>query len=425
LGKTVTENAASQGPQRGLSSESVDRRRWLRRVGAAGLAGLLPAGCARKAPEAPPATRELMRFPQKVPLIVLNDRAPCLETPWRYFRTDLTPNEAFFVRWHLQAIPTAVDLRTWRLRVRGRVTRPLELSLDDLRRLERVSVVAVNQCSGNSRSLFEPRVPGGQWGNGAMGNARWTGVRLRDLLERAGLRRDAVQVSFDGLDEGGLPSVPDYVKALNVDRARDPDVLVAYEMNGEPLPMLNGFPARLVVPGWYSTYWVKALTDIHVLDREFVGFWMAPAYRIPVSERAAQTPNLRQANETPGQLAARTEPITRMNVRSFFVRLEPGEEVRAGQPFTLDGIAFDGGDGIRTVEVSTDGGATWAQARLGPDLGRFSFRRWHSDWTPARGTHRLRVRAVTNSGEEQPAAANWNRSGYMRNVIEEMAVTAV
>jgi DMSO/TMAO reductase YedYZ molybdopterin-dependent catalytic subunit len=410
-----------------LPGEPLDRRAWLRCLGAAGLAGLLPAGCARRAADAVPApAAELMRFPQKVPLLVLNDRAPCLETPWHHFREDLTPSAAFYVRWHLQAIPTSVDLRTWRLRVRGHVETPLELSLDDLRRMERVSVVAVNQCSGNSRSRFEPRVPGGQWGDGAMGNARWTGVPLRELLRRAGLRAGAAQVSFDGLDEGGLPSVPDYVKALDVDRAQEEraEILVAYEMNGAPLPMLNGFPARLVVPGWYATYWVKSLTDITVLDRPFQGFWMNPAYRIPVQERRANA-NTREANETPGQLAAQTEPINRMNVRSFFVRPEAGEQVPAGRPYALDGIAFDGGSGIRQVEYSTDGGATWAQARLGLDRGHFSFRRWHGDWTPARGTHRLRVRAVTNSGEQQPAVAGWNRSGYMRNVVEEITVTAV
>jgi DMSO/TMAO reductase YedYZ molybdopterin-dependent catalytic subunit len=403
----------------------LDRRTWLRWAGAAGLAGLLPAGCARRAAGPAPAA-ELMRFPQKVPLLVLNDRPPCLETPWRYFREDLTPNAAFYVRWHLQGIPTSVDLRTWRLRVRGHVETPLELSLDELRRLERVSVVAVNQCSGNSRSRFEPRVPGGQWGDGAMGNARWTGVRLRDLLRRAGLRAGAAQVSFDGLDEGGLPGVPDYLKALDVEKAREPEVLVAYEMNGAPLPMLNGFPARLVVPGWYATYWVKSLTDITVLDREhpLQSFWMNPGYRIPVQQRGANT-DTREANETPGHLAAQTVPITRMNVRSFFVRPEAGEEVPAGRPYTLDGIAFDGGNGIRQVEYSTDAGTTWTTARLGPDLGGFSFRRWHGDWTPARGTHRLRVRAVTNSGERQPAVAGWNRSGYMRNVVEEITVTAV
>jgi sulfite dehydrogenase (cytochrome) subunit A len=397
--------------------ESLDRRAWLRGVGVAGLAALLPAGCARRNAVAPPDDANLMRFPQKDALRAINDRAPCLETPWQYYRHDLTPNEAFYVRWHLETIPTSVDLRTWRLRVGGRVERPLELSMEDLRRMEAVSVVAVNQCSGNSRSFFSPRVPGGQWRNGAMGNARWTGVRLSELLKRAGLRAGAVQVSFDGLDEGPLPSVPDFVKALDVDHARQPEVLVAYEMNGAPLPMLNGFPVRLVVPGWYGTYWVKCLTDVTVLDHPFTGFWMATAYLIPANPRA---------NETPEAPAEKTVPINRLNVRSFFVRPDPGARMRAGQTCELEGIAFDGGQGIRQVEFSSDGGGTWSAARLGDDLGKFSFRRWHAEWTPsARGEHRLQVRAVNNAGEGQPAQANWNRGGFMRNVIEEIGVTVV
>jgi DMSO/TMAO reductase YedYZ molybdopterin-dependent catalytic subunit len=397
--------------------DTLDRRAWLHWAGVAGLAGLLPVGCARRTHVASPDEGTLIRFPQKVALRALNDRAPMLETPWEYFRHDLTPNEAFYVRWHLEAVPTHVELRTWRLRVDGHVARPLELSMEDIRRMEAVSLVAVNQCSGNSRSLFAPRVPGGQWGNGAMGNARWTGVRLGDLLRRAGLRAGAVQVSFDGLDEGPLPSVPDFVKALDVDHARQPEVLVAYEMNGTPLPMLNGFPARLVVPGWYATYWVKALTHINVLDSHFTGFWMTSHYRIP------GTPG---ANELPEAPAHQTVPINRLNVRSFFVRPDPGAWVLAGQAWALEGIAFDGGHGIRQVEVSADGGGSWSAARLGEDLGRFSFRRWHAEWTPlARGEYRLQVRAVNNAGEGQPVQANWNRGGFMRNVIEEIQVTAV
>jgi DMSO/TMAO reductase YedYZ molybdopterin-dependent catalytic subunit len=368
-------------------------------------------------PVAPPDAATLVRFPQKVALRALNDRAPLLETPWRYFHHDLTPNEAFYVRWHLEAIPTHVDLRTWRLRVGGHVERPLELSMEDLHRMEAVSVVAVNQCSGNSRSQFAPRVPGGQWVNGAMGNARWTGVRLDDLLRRAGLRAGALQVSFQGLDKGPLPTVPNFVKTLEVDHARAPEVLVAYEMNGEPLPMLNGFPVRLVVPGWYATYWVKALAHIAVLDHPFTGFWMATAYHIPA------TPG---ANESPEAPAQKTVPINRMNVRSFFCLPENGDRVLAGQPCELEGIAFDGGHGIRQVAVSADGGGTWMAARLGEDLGRFSFRRWRAEWTPsARGEYRLAVRAVSNAGEGQPAQPNWNRGGFMRNVIEEIGVTVV
>src|SRR5690242_1718039 len=276
------------------------------------------------------AGRPLVRYPQKTDLILLTSRPPQLETPMKWFDRAITPNEAFFVRYHVFPVPTSVDLATWRLRVGGLVDRPLDLSMDDLKaRFPRVAVTAVNQCSGNSRGRFAPRVLGGQWGDGAMGNAQWADARLRDVLAAAGVRQGAAQVTFDGLDKPLIPAVPDFVKSLDVSRiVDDPDVLVAYEMNGAPLPMLNGFPARLVVPGWYATYWVKSLTDVSVLAERFTGFWMAPAYRIPT------TPG---ANESPQALAAQTVPINRMNLRSFFVRPEQGEQVPAGRPCALDG----------------------------------------------------------------------------------------
>ncbi len=397
------------------SQPFLDRRQWLRRAAALGLA--LPVGCARHIAPAP--TPDLgadapLRFPGKVPMRALNDSPPCLETPWAFYRHDLTPNDAFYVRWHLQFVPTTVDLRTWRLRLGGHVERPLELDLDELRRWPAASVVAVNQCSGNSRGLFEPHLPGAQWGNGAMGNARWVGVPLADLLRRAGPRAGAVDVTFAGLDRGGYRTVPDFVKALPVDRAADPGILVAYEMNGEPLPFLNGFPVRLVVPGWYATYWVKALSDIAVLPQRFDGFWMSKAYRIPTTANAV---------EVPDHLAAQTVPINRMNVRSFFATPAAGSRLVRGEPRTLEGVAFDGGSGIERVEASTDGGVSWQKADLGADLGRYSFRRWHLPWRPvAVGPQRLRVRAVSGSGETQPAEPGWNRSGYMRNVVEELQV---
>lgn len=396
-----------------------DRRAWLRRLTLAGAAATLSAGCSRRpAPvaEVLPADAPL-RFPGKVPMRVINDRPPCLETPWSAYRHDLTPNDAFYVRWHLQVIPTAIDPRTWRLKVRGHVEHPLELSLDELRRMEPVSLVAVNQCSGNSRGLFTPQMPGAQWRNGAMGNARWTGVRLRDLLERAGLKAGAVEVVFDGLDHGGLPSIPDYIKSLPVDEARRQDVLLAFEMNGEPLPLLNGFPLRLVVPGWYATYWVKALSDITILPHPFDGFWMAKAYRIPTTSNAV---------EKPGELAQVTVPINKMNVRSFLTSHEDGARVAVAQPCELSGIAFDGGSGIKQVEVSTDGGQTWQLARLDGDLGRYSFRRWRFNWQPdACGTVSIRVRATSRVGETQPLTAGWNRAGYMRNVVEQVVIAVV
>src|SRR5438876_4823089 len=256
--------------------------------------------------------RRMVRFPEKRELILLTGRPPQLETPLHYFRQDLTPNEAFYVRWHLEGIPTSVDPGVFRLQIGGHVQKLASLSMNDLRtQFEPFSLIAVNQCSGNSRSFFEPRVPGGQWRNGAMGNARWTGVRLRDLLDRSGVKAGAVEVSFEGLDRAPLVATPRFAKALRVDHARDGEVLVAYEMNGAELPMLNGYPLRLVVPGWYATYWVKALREITVLSEKFHGFWMDKAYRIP------NTPN---ANEDPEHLATETVPINRLSLRSLFVR---------------------------------------------------------------------------------------------------------
>jgi len=403
-----------------MHDDSMDRRRWLQLAGASGLAALLPSGCRRAAPTSSGGadlTGELMRFPGKVPMRAINGRPPCLETPWRYYKQDITPNEAFYVRWHLQLVPTAVDLNTWRLKVGGEVEKPLELSMDTLRGLEPTSMVAVNQCSGNSRGLSDPRVPGAQWHNGAMGNARWTGVPLRSLLQQAGLKAEAKEVTFAGLDRAGVATVPEFVKSLSLDMARSADVLVAYEMNDQPLPLLNGFPVRLVVPGWYATYWVKSLTDIKVLGRPFDGFWMAKSYRLPA------TPDF---CEVPGHLAEKTVPIGRMNVRSFFTTPDAGAPLSLGKSTKVDGIAFDGGDGIQEVQVSTDGGTTWQPAELGPDLGQYSFRRWTLAWTPTQaGPQTLHVKATNKSGQTQPAKAGWNRSGFMRNVIETINVTVV
>src|SRR5271165_980546 len=405
----------------------MDRRRFaalLTSLGASAAVGrfvprgtvwqdIVPAATASEITSLP----QMARYPQKTELILLTDRPPQLETPLHYFQTELTPNEAFFVRWHLSGIPTSVDTRTFRLEVNGNVARPLILSLADLQtKFPAVSVVALCQCAGNARSYFEPQVPGGQWGFGAMSNARWKGVRLKDVLEKAGVLPGSVQVGLRGLDTAPLPQMPRFEKSLPIERAQDGEVIIAYEMNGAPLPMLNGFPLRLVIPGWYATYWVKSLTNITVLDHRFTGFWMATAYHIPA------TPG---ANESPQAHAKLTVPINRMNVRSFFVRPDPGARAPAGQAWALEGIAFDGGDGIRQVEFSADGGGNWSATRLGEDLGRFSFRRWHAEWTPStRGEYGLQVRAVNNAGEGQPTQANWNRGGFMRNVIEEIRVTA-
>lgn len=361
--------------------------------------------------------RPLVRLPQKRPLIGLTARPPQLETPFAVFDEGLlTPNDAFFVRYHLSDLPTAIDPASFRLAIGGHVGTPLSLSLDALRRdFPRAEVVAVNQCSGNSRGFFEPRVGGGQLGNGAMGNARWTGVPLKALLERAGVRAGTRQVAFNGLDNPPVGTIPDYVKALDIDHALDGEVLVAYAMNGEELPFLNGYPLRLVVPGHYGTYWVKHLSEITAIDAAYDGYWMKTAYRIPDNDCACVEPGGRPDG---------TVPIARLNVRSFVTSHADGARVPAGSPVALRGIAFSGGDGVARVEVSLDGGATWQPARLGEDLGRYSFREWRLELPLAAGTHRIQVRATTPAGETQPLTARWQPAGYMRNVVETVTLEA-
>src|SRR6266498_2944158 len=398
------------------------RRRFLASLGQAGVllaagSGVLPAR-AQAADDPILAGRPLVRYPEKTDLILLTSRPPQLETPMKYFDRAITPNEAFFVRYHIFPVPTSVDLATWRLKVDGRVDRPLELSLDDLKsKFPAAAVTAVNQCSGNSRGRFSPRVLGGEWGDGAMGNAEWVGVRLRDVLAVAGVRQSAIQVTFDGLDKPAFPSVPDFVKSLDLTRIlEDPDVIIAYQMNGQPLPMLNGYPARLVVAGWYATYWVKNLSEIEVIDQVFEKFWMKPGYRIPDTPCGCVEP---------GTVPVRTVPINRMTVRSFIAVPGAGARVSAGQPTTVKGIAFDGGYGVSEVQLSTDGAATWRRAQLGTDLGRYSFREWSATWTPpAPGNYRLMVRAFNTIGESQGTQPLWNPAGYLRNVIEHIDVQA-
>jgi sulfite dehydrogenase len=359
--------------------------------------------------------RPMVKYPQKRPMIGLTSRPPQLETPFSVFNDSaITPNDAFFVRYHLAGIPLEIDPDTHTIEIKGKVDKPMKLKMADLRRMASVEVVAVNQCSGNSRGFFEPRVAGGQLGNGAMGNARWRGVPLKAVLALAGVQKDAKQVVFNGLDNAVLDQTPDFVKALEIAHANDGEVMLAYQMNGQDLPMLNGFPVRLIVPGYYGTYWVKHLSDITVIDTVFDGFWMKSAYRIPDNDCACVEP---------GAAPKVTVPIGRFNVRSFVTSLADGAKVKAGRR-TLKGIAFDGGTGIKQVDVSTDGGKTWTPAKLGTDLGKYSFREWTLPVLLPTGGHLLKVRATSNGGKMQPDRAIWNPPGYMRNVIETYNVTA-
>ncbi len=401
---------------------TAGRRVFLRQAGALG--ALLASGAARAAEMADlslpggPSERPLTSaFPQKGEMILQRTRPALLETPFEVFDQGVfTPNDRFYVRWHWADIPRQVDVDSFRLAVHGHVRQPQSLTLKDVLTLPRVELAAVNQCSGNSRGFFQPRVPGGEWANGAMGNARWTGVRLRDVLNRAGVKSGAVQVRLNGLDRPVVPDGPDFLKSLDVDHARDGEVMIAYAMNGEQLPLLNGFPLRLVVPGWYATYWVKMLNDIEVLDHPDENYWMKVAYRIP------DTPG---ANVAPGAKGFPTVPIAGMVPRSFITNLKLGDTVSAGAPTPVRGIAFGGDTGVARVEVSHDGGRTWLATTLGRDEGKYSFRLWQTTLTlPETGRQVLQVRCGNTNGLVQPAQPRWNPGGFMRNVIEATPIVA-
>lgn len=361
--------------------------------------------------------------PQKAPLILLTDRPVQLETPRHYFVSAFTPNEVFFVRWHLGNIPNAVDLKDWKLRVEGNVNTLIAFSLPELmQKFTEVSVAAVNQCSGNSRSRLQPRVPGGQWGNGAMGNALWTGVRLREILDAAGVKPGSTQVQFQGLETGDGPrgfGSKQFLKSLDLTNPVVNECIVAYSMNGQPLPMLNGFPVRLVVPGYFSTYWMKCLSWIRVLDKPDENFWMKTAYRIPDTPRGNTTPE-EVKTET-----VRMVPIGRMPVRSFPIAPDGSAKIPTGMRVTVRGIAFSGYGRVLKVELSDDAGKDWFPAKLGEDYGPYSFRTWEALWTAKTpGKHSLMVRATDEKGNTQPDQPVWNPGGYLWNRIERLELVA-
>jgi len=411
------------------------RRLLLKALGASGAAAALGMGKIDPleaqtlpgitGPQANPhwgAVGPLVVQPQKLPLIQLTDQPVQLETPRQYFLSAFTPNAAFYVRWHLDRIPNAVSLSQWRLLVEGNVQRPLTLSLDDLiKKFQPRSVAAVNQCSGNSRSSFQPRVPGGQWGNGSMGNALWTGVSLKELLEAAGVRAGSAQVQFEGLDRGRGPEgmgSHQYRKSLDLESGALSESILAYGMNGEPLPMLNGFPVRLVVPGLFATYWVKAVTWIRVLTEPDTNFWMEKAYRVPDTPGGHTTPEDVKAGRV------KTVPIGRMPVRSFISVPDGSSKIPLGMPLTVRGIAFSGYGRVHKVELSEDDGKSWREVKLGEDHGPHSFRTWEASWIPKRaGRHLLAVRATDEKLNVQPDQPLWNAGGYMWNRIERQELT--
>ncbi len=402
----------------------MDRRTVLTGMGAAALAAGPALAVERPrwlSPQLPEGTREeavLEALPGKQKLIRLSDRPPNYETPIEAFRTAVTPNDLFFVRYHLANIPPMAELGTWSLAIGGEAAeREITLSLDDLRTgFQQVDVAAVCQCSGNRRGLSQPHVAGVEWGYGAMGSATWRGPRLKDVLAKVGVKAGALEVWLDGADGPVLPTTPDFLKSLPMDKALSDEVIIATSMNGQPLPHLNGYPARIVVPGWTATYWMKHVTSIRLSSKALDSFWMQKAYRVPAGMFAVDHPFPSQDNAT-------AWPITDIVVNSLVADPIEGTRQPAGG-FTVQGVAWDRGHGIRQVEVSLDGGKTWKQATLGQDLGRFAFRGFSLETgkLPA-GSYVVSSRATNNAGETQVDTLKFNPAGYHNNVPQQIAVT--
>jgi DMSO/TMAO reductase YedYZ molybdopterin-dependent catalytic subunit len=382
------------------------RRDFLKQISAAALvAGATPSLLARAL-----AQGQAVEVPGEDGMVLRSFRFVDLESPVEYFNTWLTPAPHFFVRNHMHE-PSELDAHDWRLTVSGEVEKSLTLSLAELSRIENHPVVNTLECAGNGRSLHRPQVPGIQWGKGAVGTARFSGPRLRDILQRAGVKSTGKHVMFRGLDE--VPGkVPPFIRSIPIEKALDADTLIATHMNGSPLTKHHGFPARGLVPGWIGAASCKWLTEIKVLDAEFVGNFMSPGYRLP------------NQPVKPGDAVKPedTHPVTALTVKSVIAGPSDGAPLKPGK-VVVHGAAWAGEANIAKVEISTDAGATWAPAKLGRDQAHYAWRLWSYDWKAAKtGDYTIQSRATDSQGRTQPATAVWNPSGYLYNAVDQVNV---
>ncbi|HEX5082285.1 MAG TPA: molybdopterin-dependent oxidoreductase [Blastocatellia bacterium] len=371
-------------------------------------AGQLTAGLAisRLLPESALA-QTVIKGKEK--LIVRSIRPEDLETPISLLNTWITPNNLFYVRHHLYA--ANVDVNEWKLTVGGEVQNPITLTLDELKRLPKHTVTVTLECAGNGRAFSVPPVPGIQWERGAVGTARFVGARLTDVLNKAGVKPSGQYVAFNGADKP-MGKMPDFIRNVPIKKALDPDTILAYEMNGEAIPILHGFPLRLIVPGWEGAYSVKWVTDIQVIDKEFDGFFVKTAYRFP------NRPAPPGAAVDPKDMA----PLTGLVVKSFINSPIDGATVAPG-PVRLSGFAWAGESNILKVDVSMDNGSSWRPAKLGRERERYAWQSFEYEFNITKpGSYFLMSRATDDKGRVQPIVPIWNPGGYLWNVIDKVRI---
>lgn len=350
-----------------------------------------------------PGNTPIAAQPNSFPGLILREREPVnLEFPFPTLDAEITPNHRFFVRTHFK-IPQ-LDSAAWRLRIDGHVEKELEFSYNELRKLPARNVTATLECAGNGRGFLVPKAKGLPWELGGISTAVWTGVPLAALLEKAGVRVGAVDVVLEGADQGEINDDPKspgkiaFERSLPLAKARQPEVLLAYQMNGEPLPVKHGFPVRAIVPGWYGMASVKWLKRISVTSRPFQGYWQSVTYAYWQTEMGRPT----------------LVPVTTMAVKSTIARPCLQEVVPAGKPYRVHGAAWAGEADIAKVEFSSNGGRTWQSAKLVGQQVPFAWRLWEFDWDVPRqpGTYPLQARATDTLGRTQPLAHDRNHGGY-------------
>lgn len=343
-------------------------------------------------------------------MIVRSYRFLDLEMPVEFMTEWITPVNHFFVRNHMFE-PAKLDASTWKLSIGGEVDKPFTLTLADLEKVPVHTVTNTMECAGNGRSLQNPKVPGIQWGKGAVGNAKFSGPSLKVLLERAGVKDTGKHVMFRGLDE--VPGkVPPFIRSIPIEKAIDADTLIATHMNGAPLAGHHGFPARAVTPGWAGAASCKWLSEITVLDKPAEGNFMSPGYRLP------NTPVKPGESVKPED----THSVTGLTVKSLIAGPSDGAKLKPGKQ-EIKGVAWAGEADITKVEISTDGGSSWSLAELGKDHAKYAWRVWKYAWKPAKsGDYVILSRATDSQGRVQPDAAVWNPSGYLYNAYDQVKV---